>query len=761
MRTDSPLRSFDLISLLILEGMFLVSGLGLMAADWAEHLDVVLAIGALAVVAGAALGYSRFSSRNAALFTAAYGIFVVGSQVGGTLDRALAWGDRISDLLGRLGAAAGALVRGDASLDPLMFVLIIGCIYWLFGVIAGWAVFRRGGLWAAVLPGGVGMLINAYFYAGGEKLGQDIATYLLISLLLAARLELRSREASWRSKWSQVSTDVAYHVGRAGVITAFALVALAWGGPAFAQSKTAADLWTKAAQPWSGIKERLGHALDSLRRETLPVYDPFGDSLPLGAGTSLPKTVVLRVQLAQPPSPTTRLYWQSHTYETYEDGRWEMGPGEEIILNPEENELPLVVYAQRDPIEGWFRPSLPAIKVLPVPGQTVWVNRTVTAQIRRTGQGVVDIAKVSAADFVRAGETYHLWGWVTDPAGEALRQAGQKYPSWVVPSSLQLPASVTARTRELAASISDGAETPYDKAVAITEWLRENIEYSRDTLPPPEYQEPIDWFLFDYRIGYCNYYASAEVIMLRSLGIPARLAVGYASGTDAGEGSYEVHADDAHAWPEVFFPGIGWVQFEPTASQPALVRPKARESSEQGLTTLQEFDPLGGQLEDDQSAPPDQLEPDRGGRLLWLGLITTILGILVTLIRTDTRLWARVSSVLVRGLLRVGVRPPKFLESAQRPSVQSTAGQLHAAGTIWLDRLGPRLTSDQTPFERAALFADRFPACQDEGWKIADAYAAERYGNITADARPLRQVWRGLLPRMRRTWLRRRLGATD
>jgi hypothetical protein len=221
-----------------------------------------------------------------------------------------------------------------------------------------------------------------------------------------------------------------------------------------------------------------------------------------------------------------------------------------------------------------------------------------------------------------------------------------------------------------------------------------------------------------------------------------------------------VHADDAHAWPEVFFPGIGWVQFEPTASQPALVRPEARESSEQGLTTLQEFDPLGGQLEDDQSAPPDQPEADRGGRLIWLGLITTILAILAALIRTNSRLWARVSSVLVRGLLRVGVRPPKFLENAQRSSVQSMASQIYAAWTMWLDRLGPRLTSDQTPFERAAMFADRFPACQDEGWIIADAYAAERYGNITADPRPLRRVWRELLPRMRRAWVRRWLGET-
>ena len=104
------------------------------------------------------------------------------------------------------------------------------------------------------------------------------------------------------------------------------------------------------------------------------------------------------------------------------------------------------------------------------------------------------------------------------------------------------------------------------------QYLRENIEYS-DTVPnPPRNKDRLEWILFEHKKGYCVYYASSEVLMLRSLGIPARMAVGFAQG-DAEDGTYTVRRLNAHAWPEVYFPGIGWVEFEPTASQPSLDRP--------------------------------------------------------------------------------------------------------------------------------------------------------------------------------------------
>ncbi len=133
---------------------------------------------------------------------------------------------------------------------------------------------------------------------------------------------------------------------------------------------------------------------------------------------------------------------------------------------------------------------------------------------------------------------------------------------------------MTQRTLDLAERIARPFDNPYDIAVAVTNYLRNNIRYS-DTVPaPPAGQDPVDWVLFDLKQGFCNYYATAEIVLLRAVGIPARWAVGYAQGEfDPTESSYQVRQRDAHSWPEVYYPGVGWVEFEPTLSQPVLDRP--------------------------------------------------------------------------------------------------------------------------------------------------------------------------------------------
>ena len=137
---------------------------------------------------------------------------------------------------------------------------------------------------------------------------------------------------------------------------------------------------------------------------------------------------------------------------------------------------------------------------------------------------------------------------------------------------MQLPKTFSPKIKQLAQDITADAETPYDKASAITEYLRQNIEYAATVPNPPRNTDRLEWFLFDVKKGFCVYYASSEVTMLRALGIPARMAVGFAQGDKDGD-NYTVRRLHAHAWPEVYFPGIGWVEFEPTASQPALNRP--------------------------------------------------------------------------------------------------------------------------------------------------------------------------------------------
>lgn len=132
------------------------------------------------------------------------------------------------------------------------------------------------------------------------------------------------------------------------------------------------------------------------------------------------------------------------------------------------------------------------------------------------------------------------------------------------------------RVATLAASITRGIGSPadpdphtYDKVAAIERWMTSNVHYTTDIPPLPAGADAVDSFLFGTRRGYCEQISTATVIMLRTLGIPAREAVGYVPGpynpiTDL----YDVQAKDAHAWVQVWFPGYGWQNFDPTATVP-------------------------------------------------------------------------------------------------------------------------------------------------------------------------------------------------
>ena len=125
------------------------------------------------------------------------------------------------------------------------------------------------------------------------------------------------------------------------------------------------------------------------------------------------------------------------------------------------------------------------------------------------------------------------------------------------------------RVLALAQSITAGRSTTYDKVQALIGWIGSHTRYSLDIPPLPAGADTVDEFLFGNRVGFCEQISTSLAVMLRSLGIPAREAVGYVPGgynpiTDL----WQVHADDAHAWVQVWFPGYGWQNFDPTAAVP-------------------------------------------------------------------------------------------------------------------------------------------------------------------------------------------------
>jgi hypothetical protein len=153
-----------------------------------------------------------------------------------------------------------------------------------------------------------------------------------------------------------------------------------------------------------------------------------------------------------------------------------------------------------------------------------------------------------------------------------LRQDSADYPKEIRERYLALPSTVPDRVRQLAKAITEGKTNQYDKAKAIEAYLR-TYPYDLEIPAPPKGRDVADYFLFDLRKGYCDYYATAMVVLARASGIPARFVSGYAPGEyDAANARYIVRELHAHSWAEVYFPDIGWVEFEPTAFQPEIDR---------------------------------------------------------------------------------------------------------------------------------------------------------------------------------------------
>ena len=206
-----------------------------------------------------------------------------------------------------------------------------------------------------------------------------------------------------------------------------------------------------------------------------------------------------------------------------------------------------------------------------------------------TGPAAIDLAALQPEERVRSGDSYVTVGTISAANPEILVGAGTDYPGWVTERYLQLPESLPDRVRELADDIAGGTQSPYVAAFQIENYLRTNYALNLKVDDQPPRRDPVDYFLFESREGYFDHHASAMAVMMRALGYPARVAVGFFVGPnlyDEETGSYLLTEEDSWTWTEVYFPGLGWVEFNPTPTRARVSRPGPQ------IFGLEEDDPL-------------------------------------------------------------------------------------------------------------------------------------------------------------------------
>ncbi len=226
---------------------------------------------------------------------------------------------------------------------------------------------------------------------------------------------------------------------------------------------------------------------------------------------------------------------------------------------------------------------------------------------------VTDHGQIHPVETLLERDEYTVESAVLDPEPNELRTAGLNYPDEIQASEYrQTPEDTSSEFEEETAEIVEDADNPYEKAAAIESHLRSSKDYSLDVEKPSG--NVAEDFLLEMDEGYCVYFATAMTQMLRTEDVPARYVTGYAEGQQVDDDEWVVRGLDAHAWVEVYFPGHGWVEFEPTPPgdrQDAHddVLQDARDEGQSGIDTDQSEDvPL--EEEEDEDEDPDGEDPD-------------------------------------------------------------------------------------------------------------------------------------------------------
>lgn len=518
----------------------------------------------------------------------------------------LAWQEiwmSLTVLFFHLGRWASAAWRGEWVINPIATGLLWSQVFWMAACWAAWSVRRYRNPLAGLAPIGllVAFLLN---YTRGDTL--SLLSFIGALLLLMALTRLDANELRWLKQHTDYASDIGQDLGlTAGALT-IAIVMLA--GAANILPTVTLDLIEDLTNRWrygsSGDNPSIARSLGiEPRPEQVMAMSPWvKGGLPrqhlLGSGPELSQRVVMVVRVfGQVPGVSTgsetinpRYYWRSLTYDQYNGQGWNTSFSKEtpytakgriLTAAPRQGNL---VTVEIDAVEDLGGLLYTAGELVSADQNYIVAQRPIPefdeAPIYVQERAAVDIfgAKIAA-------DKYQVETLLTTTGIKRLRTTSSNYPDWIRQRYLTLPPNLPDRVISLALDLTEDARNPYDKAAAIETYLR-TIPYSLDIPAPPLGQDVVDYFLFELRQGYCDYYATAMAVMARAAGLPSRLVVGFASGSyDPINNRYVVTEADAHSWVEIYFTGRGWVEFEPTASLPIIQRPEDVLDTEQADLT--------------------------------------------------------------------------------------------------------------------------------------------------------------------------------
>ncbi|MGI8926655.1 MAG: DUF4129 domain-containing transglutaminase family protein [Tepidiformaceae bacterium] len=682
---------------------FLAVAASIQQAGWVNNMPAV----APTIIAGLVVGlftarirFSPFVLHPAAILIGIAAVVLAAQNYadGATI------ADRLEDFRIRMHEWWLVVRAGDISNDNLPFVTLVHGVCFLAAYLGAWSIYRLHNPWLALIPGGIVLLANISFQ-DGQPSGAFIF-FLFGAIVLIGRLYLQRNQARWKRQGVEYPDLISVSAVQLTFVLAVGLIVAAWLVPLGKQADAAEGAVKGLAKPFEGQSEnfvRLFHNVDSRKGANLHT---FGATLAIQGDVKLGTKILFEVKAGQAG------LIRGTSYDEYTGAGWKST----------DREAERVAAKSLDAAGETEQYEARTFSILDVTvkgdSSTVFsvgtpLSTNLPSLVDTPEDVRADIERIRSRRGLDSGDTYTAIGSQSLATIEQLVAAGKNYPAWARDRYLQLPKSLPARVRDETIRIirDAGATTPYAQAEAIEAYLR-TFPYDLSVPAAPPGRDAVDYLLFDLKRGYFDYQATAMAVMLRTQGVPARVAVGYVlDPTEAEETKYLVRKDDAYTWVEVYFPGYGWVEFNPTSDRPqggggrpgAGIVGRGDQFTEPDLSDLFPVDDpanlpgeLGSALNSD---PIDQKSPP------WM-LIYSLAGALVALV-----------ALLVAGRL----------------TWNWGLGDLDGRARLWakVQRLGGWAGMGPHPAETPREWSYRVGSAvdmRDDAVQLSDAYEEARYG---------------------------------
>lgn len=292
-------------------------------------------------------------------------------------------------------------------------------------------------------------------------------------------------------------------------------------------------------------------------------YPGFGAAVDLRLRGRLSEAMVMRVRAPQPA------LWRGQVYDTFDGTTWTESDDKPLAI-PTAWGPPTFIPAVDPP---GVAPERTVVQTFYVVGRqpniVFGANRIAQVYFPEGPLAVDSEGSVRAPVLLEPETIYSVVSRTPVATPDMLRSAGHRIPSRLIERYTQLPADLPPRVVQLAHRITDPHPSVFDKVAAVERWLHTHTRYTLDVQPDPEGIPAVDWFLFERRTGLCEHIASAMAVLLRAVGIPTRFVVGFGPGDrNVLTGYFDVRQSDAHAWVEVYYHNVAWVEYDPTFGVP-------------------------------------------------------------------------------------------------------------------------------------------------------------------------------------------------